>query len=74
MKQIIKITIEDSVLDNVFANLTKEDLQRIITEERINRKRAIEIAKAYNLDHEVIWCMDFCGMTPQEALAEWDLL
>lgn len=69
MKQIVDIDITIA-----FSNLTKEDLQRIITEERINRKRAIEIAKVYNLDHEVRWCMDACGMTPQEALAEWDLL
>ena len=69
MKQIADIDITIA-----FSNLTTEDLQRIITEERINRKRAIEIAKIYNLDHEVRWCMDYCGMTPQEALAEWDLL
>lgn len=69
MKQIVDIDITIA-----FSSLTKEDLQRIITEERINRKRAIEIAKVYNLDHEVKWCIDCCGMTPQEALAEWDLL
>jgi len=68
MKQITNIDIT-----NALFNLTKEDLQRIVTEERINYKRAIEIAKVYNLDHEVKWCMN-CGMTPQEALAEWDLL
>ncbi len=65
--------ITDIDLTIAFSSLTKEDLQRIITEERINRKRAIEIAKVYNLDHEVKWCMDACGMTPREALAEWDL-
>ena len=64
MKQIISITI---------SSLTKEDLKSI-TECRIDRKRAIEIAKVYNLDHEVRWCIDYCGMTPEEALAEWDLL
>ena len=69
MKQIVDIN-----LTIAFSSLTKENLQRIITEERINRKRAIEIAKVYNLDHEVKWCIDYCGMTPQEALAEWDLL
>lgn len=69
MKQIADIDITIA-----FSNLTTEDLQRIITEEKINRKRAIEIAKVYNLDYEVRWCMDYCGMTPQEALAEWDLL
>lgn len=69
MKQIVDIN-----LTIAFSSLTRENLQRIITEERINRKRAIEIAKVYNLDHEVKWCIDYCGMTPQEALAEWDLL
>ena len=57
-----------------FINLSKEDLEKIVTECRIDRKRAIEIAKVYNLDHEVRWCIDYCGMTPEEALAEWDLL
>lgn len=69
MKQIVDIN-----LTIAFSSLTRENLQRIITEERINRKRAIEIAKVYNLDHEVKWCIDYCGMTPQEALVEWDLL
>ena len=69
MKQIADIDITIA-----FSSLTTEDIKRIITEERINRKRAIEIAKVYNLDHEVRWCMDYCGMAPQEALAEWDLL
>lgn len=55
-------------------HFSSEDLQRIITECRIDRKRAIEIAKIYNLDREVKWCIDYCGMTPQQALAEWDLL
>ena len=55
-------------------NLSKEDLEKIVTECIIDRKRAIQIAKVYNLDHEVRWCIDYCGMTPEEALAEWDLL
>ena len=67
MKKTADITI-------AFFHLTKEDIKRIVTEEKINRKRAIEIAKVYNLDHEVRWCIDCCGMTPQQALAEWDLL
>lgn len=61
-------------ITTAFINLTKKDLENIITECRIDRKRAIEIAKVYNLDHEVKWCIDYCGMTPEEALAEWDLL
>lgn len=71
---IIKTTISDSELTEAFNHLTKDDLQRIITEERINRKRALEIAAVYNLAFEVKFCMDFCGMSPIEALAEWDLL
>lgn len=74
---IIKTTISDSELSELteaFSHLTKDDLKRIITEERINRKRALEIAAVYNLDSEVRFCMDFCGMSPIEALAEWDLL
>ena len=69
MKQIEAINITTA-----FINLSKEDLKRITSEFRIDYKRAIEIARVYNLDHEVRWCMDYCGMTPQEALAEWDLL
>lgn len=67
MKQIVDIDI-------AFSSLTKEDLQRITTEYRTDHKQAIEIAKVYNLDREVRWCIDYCGMTPHEALAEWDLL
>ena len=57
-----------------FINLSKEDLEKIVTECIIDRKRAIQIAKVYNLETEVRWCIDYCGMTPEEALAEWDLL
>lgn len=71
---IIKTTISDSELTEAFSHLTKDDLRRITTEEKINRKRALEIAAIYNLDSEVKFCMDFCGMSPIEALAEWDLL
>ena len=70
----IKVTVSDSKVTLAFNHLTKDDLQRIITEERINRKRALEIAAVYNLVFEVKLCMDFCGMSPIEALAEWDLL
>lgn len=71
---ITTITISDSELTEALNHLTKDDLKRIITEERINRKRALEIAAVYNLVFEVKFCMDFCGMSPIEALAEWDLL
>lgn len=71
---IIKTTISDSELTEAFSHLTKDDLRRITTEEKINRKRALEIAAIYNLNSEVKFCMDFCGMSPIEALAEWDLL
>ena len=71
---IIKITISDSELTEAFNHLTKEDIKKIITEEEINRKRALKIAAAYGLEFEVRTCMDLVGMTPTEALAEWDLL
>lgn len=62
------------VIEISFANLSKEDLIRITNEERINRKRALKIAATYNLEAEVLVCMDLCGMSPTEALAEWDLI
>ena len=71
---IIKTTISDSELTEAFEHLTLDDLRRITTEEKIDRKIALEIAAVYNLDSEVKFCMDFCGMSPIEALAEWDLL
>ena len=71
---IIKVTISDPELTEAFSHLTKEDLKKIITEEEINRKRALKIAAAYGLEFEVRTCMDLVGMTPTEALAEWDLL
>ena len=61
-------------LGEAFNHLTKDDLKRIITEERINHKRALKIAAVYSLETEVRICMDLVGMTPIEALAEWDLL
>lgn len=50
--------------------ILKESQQK----KKIDRKRALEIAAVYNLDYDVRFCMDFCGMSPIEALAEWDLL
>lgn len=38
----------------------------------MTREEAIAIANKYNLQVEVIWCMDN-GYTPEEALEEWDL-
>ena len=73
-KLIIKTTVSDSELTEAFIHLTKEDLKKIITEEEINRKRALKIAAAYGLEFEVRTCIDLIGMTPTEALAEWDLL
>lgn len=43
-------------------------------EEKINRKSALEIAAIYGLESEVKFCMDNCGMSPYEALTEWDIL
>ena len=75
MKKVtIKVTVSNSELTEALSHLTKDDLKRIITEEEINRKRALKIAAAYGLEFEVRTCMDLIGMTPTEALAEWDLL
>ena len=71
---IIKATISNSDLTEAFEHLTQDDIRKITTKEKINRKRALEIAAVYNLVFEVKFCMDFCGMTPIEALAEWELL
>lgn len=71
---IIKVTISDSDLTKAFNHLTKDDLKRIVAEEEINHKRALKIAAAYGLEYEVRTCMDLCGYSPTEALAEWDLL
>ena len=73
-RSTIKVTISDSDLTEAFNHLTKDDLKRIIEEEEISRKRALKIAAVYGLESEVRTCMDLVGMTPTEALAEWDLL
>ena len=62
------------IIEIAFAHLTKEDLHKIVIKEKINRKRALKIAAVYGLESEVGFCIDFCGMSPIEALAEWDLL
>ena len=75
MKRLtIKVTISNSDLTEAFNHLTKDDLKRIVAEEEISRKRALKIAAAYGLEFEVRTCIDLVGMTPTEALAEWDLL
>lgn len=40
----------------------------------MKKKEALKIARAYGLDNEVKYCIECCGMTPEEALKEWDLL
>ena len=71
---ITKVTVSDSKVTLAFNHLTKDDLKRITTEEKIDRKRALKIAAVYGLETEVRICMDLLGMTPIGALAEWDLL
>ena len=39
-----------------------------------SERRVLKIAVVYGLETEVRICMDLVGMTPTEALAEWDLL
>lgn len=55
-------------------HLTKDDVNDVINTARIARKNAIRLAKAYNLDREIIRLIDFCGYTPEQALKEFDLL
>ena len=55
----------------VFINFQDEDLD---IEEIFTRERAIAIAKRYNLSGEIAWCIDYCGMSPEEALYEFDLI
>ena len=59
---------------NAFNNYQFVDGSKFGVEEEISRKRALKIAAAYGLESEVRTCMDLVGMTPTEALAEWDLL
>lgn len=39
----------------------------------MTREEAIALAAKYNLQAEVIYCMDELGYTPEEALSEWDI-
>lgn len=38
-----------------------------------SREFAIKMATKYGLQNEVIYCMDELGMTPNEAMMEWDI-
>jgi len=39
----------------------------------MTREEAIALASKYNLQGEVIYCMDELNMSPEEALDEWDI-
>lgn len=71
---IIKTIISDSELTEAFSHLTRDNLKRVTTEEKIDRKRALKIAAIHGLETEVRICTDLLGMTPIGALAKWDLL
>lgn len=40
----------------------------------ITEKQAIDIAKRYGLQNEIIHCIHELNMDPEAALYEWDLL
>lgn len=42
--------------------------------EEIDKNDAIKIASEYGLEGEVKYSMNVLGMSPVEALIEWDLL
>lgn len=52
--------------------LTKKILEEK-QQSRFTREQAISMAKDYHLEEDVIECMDTYGMSPDEALEEWDL-
>ena len=39
----------------------------------MSKEEAIVIAREYSLQEEIEYCIDVLGMTPEEALYEWDL-
>ena len=39
----------------------------------MKKKEALKIARTYGLDNEVKYCIECCGMFPEETLREWDL-
>ena len=47
MKKVIIIKTTISELTEAFSHLTKDDLKRIITEERINRKAAVHFCEQW---------------------------
>ena len=64
----------NSKLIFTFNNLTRDDIKRITTEGKINRKQALKIASVYDLEAEIRDCIDLLGMKPIEALTEWNIL
>ena len=39
----------------------------------MSKEEAIVIATEYSLQGEIEYCIDVLGMSPEEALYEWDL-
>lgn len=37
------------------------------------REYAIKCASKYNLEAEITYCIDVLGMSPDEAMMEWDV-
>lgn len=40
----------------------------------ISRTEALTMASIYGLETEVKYAIDCCGLTPREALEEWDIV
>lgn len=40
----------------------------------MTRKEALAIASKYGLEFEVAYEIDYHNLTPEEALADWDIL
>ena len=40
----------------------------------LTRSRALITAAKYGLQREVAYLIDYQGLTPEEALSEWDIL
>lgn len=39
----------------------------------MSREEAISLAAKYGLQDEIIYCIDVLGLSPEEALDEWDI-
>lgn len=39
----------------------------------MTREEAIALASKYGLEEEIEYCIDVLGLTPEEALDEWDI-